>query len=452
MLASNSVVTDNNSDTSQASQAVAKLLFVDDERNILTSLKRLFRPQGYCIFMANSGAQALDILGKENIDLVISDMRMPEMDGAQFLEKVAQQWPETVRILLTGYADLTSTVNAINKGNIYQYISKPWEDNDIKLSVKHALEQKYLSQERQRLEALTHKQNQELKKLNDHLEDKVKARTEELRQTMAQLEITYQSLKTSYSTSVKVFSSLIEMRHHTADGHAQRVADSAYKLALNLGLSGNDAQDVLYAALLHDIGKIGLPDKLLNSPLQSLPAPDRKEVKKHPLVGQAILMSLEPLQGAGIIIRNHHEQYDGGGYPDGLKNEDIPFGARILAVVNDYDSLQLGMEWEQPMSATKAMNFIKRHSGKRYDAKIVSAFIASEEGTEQQVCEEQEIRLRCRDLLPGMTLSRNLYTKDNILLLSKGHSFDERLIEKIINLENSLNYQFSLYVKTNSCK
>ena len=133
------------------------LLFVDDEASILSSLRRLFRPHGYRILTAESGAAGLETLEKESVDLVISDMRMPEMDGAQFLEKVRARWPEVTRILLTGYADITSTINAINKGEIYRYIAKPWDDNDIVLVVRDALERKRLQAENTRLLAALQK-------------------------------------------------------------------------------------------------------------------------------------------------------------------------------------------------------------------------------------------------------------------------------------------------------
>src|SRR5487761_2285976 len=122
-------MTETHSETK--AETPAKILFVDDEANILSSLKRLFRPFGYQIFTAESGSQGLEIMEREKIDLVVSDMRMPEMNGAQFLEKVRAGWPDTIRILLTGFAEIRATIDAINKGQIYRYISKPWEDNDI---------------------------------------------------------------------------------------------------------------------------------------------------------------------------------------------------------------------------------------------------------------------------------------------------------------------------------
>ena len=142
------------------------LLLVDDEPSILSALKQLFRVPGYRVLTAGGGQEGLDTLARERVDLVISDMRMPIMDGAAFLAKVRAGWPEVVRVVLTGYADVASTIAAINHGEIYRYISKPWEDNDVLLLVRDALERKQLGEEKQRLEDLTAKQNEQLRDLN----------------------------------------------------------------------------------------------------------------------------------------------------------------------------------------------------------------------------------------------------------------------------------------------
>ncbi len=188
-----------------AAETTMTLLFVDDEANNLASLQRLFRPCGYRIFIAESGAQGLEILAQESIDLVVSDMRMPEMNGAQFLEQVRQKWPETMRILLTGYSEIGATIDAINKGQIYRYISKPWEDNDITLTITLALQHKKLAQEKLRLDVLTQQQNEELKDLNANLEEKVRLRTEELQQALASLEVAHEKLQKNFISSGLVF-------------------------------------------------------------------------------------------------------------------------------------------------------------------------------------------------------------------------------------------------------
>ena len=242
------------------SVASLSLLFVDDEANILSSLKRLFRPFGYRVFTAESGAAGLEIMAQESIDLVIYDMRMPEMSGAQFLEQVRQQWPDTIRILLTGYADIGSTIDAINKGQIYRYIAMPWEDNDITITVRQALERRALEQEKARLEELTRVQNAELKDLNANLEEKVRIRTAQVRQAMTSLEAAHETLKKSFITSIRIFSNLIEMREGTLAGHSRRVAELSRSMAQRIGMNDAEVQDVFLAALLHDVGKIGLHD------------------------------------------------------------------------------------------------------------------------------------------------------------------------------------------------
>lgn len=421
------------------------LLCVDDEANILSALKRLFRPHGYRIFTAESGKAGLEILERETVDLVISDMRMPEMNGAQFLEQVRVKWPDTVRILLTGYAEISATIDAINKGQIYRYISKPWEDNDMVLLVKQALETKVLEREKKRLEVLTQRQNEELKALNEGLEKKVQERTAELRQAMDFLNLAHEKLKKGFLTSIHVFSNLIEMREGALAGHSRRVADTARKLAKRMNMTESEAQDVMLAGLLHDIGKLGLPDNLVQRPFGALSAEERSEVMKHPAKGQAALMALEQLKQAATYIRSHHERFDGQGYPDGLVGLSIPLGARILAVANDYDALQIGTLATKRMSATEAVAYIRESSGKRYDPQVVDAFLGSvgvvmpENGTEQPISAAQ--------LLPGMVLARDIVTRDGVLLLSKEFLLDDDLITQVRSFEKTDGSPLSIYVK-----
>jgi len=178
----------NSLHSAMADNRHAVLLFVDDDPNVLKALHRLFRNENYDIHSASGGYEGLDILRKHSVDLIISDMRMPEMNGADFLAQVVELWPETVRILLTGYADLQSTIDAINKGRIFSYCNKPWNDEELKLLVRRALEQKRLREERDHLSTIILKQNDELTALNEHLEERVEERTEQLRNSLYQLD------------------------------------------------------------------------------------------------------------------------------------------------------------------------------------------------------------------------------------------------------------------------
>ncbi|MHB1292358.1 MAG: HD domain-containing phosphohydrolase [Sulfuricella sp.] len=425
----------------------ATILFVDDETNILSALKRLFRPLGYRIITAESGAAGLQVFEKNAIDLVISDMRMPEMSGAEFLEKVRAKWPDAVRILLTGYADVTSTIAAINKGEIYRYIAKPWDDNDIVLTVKHALERKNLEREKDRLEALTLKQNEELKDLNANLEAKVSARTEEVRQTMGFLEVAHRELKDSFLTSLKVFANLMELREGAMGGHSRRVADHARRLAQRLGLSDNEVQDVMFAGLLHDIGKIGLPDRLLHKPFAALTTEERAEVVKHPATGQAALMALENMKEAARLIRGHHERFDGMGYPDGLSGMAIPRGARILAVANDYDALLTGSFMSKQMTETEAREFLMEGRGKRYDPKVTDVFLEMLGSIDSSVYAGPEVKIPSSALRRGMALARDLVSPEGLLLLSKDYLLDDAMIRQIRKFEQTEGKPLAIYVR-----
>jgi response regulator RpfG family c-di-GMP phosphodiesterase len=420
-----------NETTSQAGvETEATLLFVDDEANVLSSLKRLFRPFGYRIFTAESGALGLEIMEREKIDLVISDMRMPIMNGAQFLQKINERWPETIRILLTGYAEIEATIDAINKGHIYRYISKPWEDNDIVLSIQHALRQKQLEKANQGLEELTRKQNEELKDLNANLEAKVKARTEELRQTMSFLEDAHEKLKKGFITSIRVFSNLIEMREGIMSGHSHRVAELSRAISLQMGMKEAEVQDVFLAALLHDVGKIGLPDYLLEKPFASLTNEERAEVIKHPVKGQTALMALDQLQNAAKLIRSHHEHFDGMGYPDKLHGFEIPLGARVITLANEYDAVQAGTLLNKRLKQSDAVLYIQEGKGKRYDPAVVDAFmkVMGASGTAQAI---QESAISMEQAKPGMVLSRDLMSSRGELLLSKDFRLDSSLIAQI---------------------
>ncbi len=434
-------------DTGTPLRPQATVLCVDDEQNILTALRRLLRPAGYNVLLATSGAEGLRILEQQTVDVVVSDMRMPQMSGAQFLQQVADRWPDTMRILLTGYADMDSTIEAINKGSIYQYLSKPWDDDDFRIILRHALEKRELEAERRRLLALTERQNAELRELNAGLEQKVQARTAELSQTMGMLEAAHESLKKSYVATVRVFSNLVELREGDAGaGHSRRVAEGAHRMALGLGMSKEDAQQVLFAALLHDIGKIGLPDRLLRVPYNAMDAQDRADVERHPVVGEALLMTLQPLETAARLIRSHHEHYDGHGYPDRLEGEDIPLGARILAVANDYDALQHGTLMTDRLSGREAGEYIARHRGTRYDPRVVTAFLGEAARPTAPQRGVMERRVGSEDLLPGMVVARDLVTRSGILYLSKGYVLDAGLIRKLQEFERSLKERQEIYV------
>jgi len=418
------------------------LLLVDDEPNILTALKRLFRPLGYQIFTAGSGAEGLKIMEAQPIDLIISDMRMPNMDGAAFFESVVNRWPSAVRILLTGHADMGSAISAINKGKIYRYVSKPWEDNDLKLTVQSGLEQKFLEQERRRLERTVFQQNEELQEFNARLEDKVSQRTAELAEA-------HEALKKNYMHTVKMFANLIELREALPAGYSSQVGEHAKALAILLGVPDGVADDVLYAGMLHDIGKMGLSDALLMKPFDMLSPEELRAFREHPLAAQRILVILDPLQEAGRLIRHHRESFDGSGYPDGLKGDEIPLGSRVVSVVNDYYALQAGLLYGEKYSAIRARQYLNEYSGMRYDPNVVNGFMKLLDEEETRLGMAAWMDISSEDLKPGMKLAKDMVAKDGVLLLIKGYLLDTNMIRKIRTFEKLLGSKLSIQVERN---
>ena len=434
-----------NQETASPASKPATLLFIDDEANILSALKRLFRPLGYTILTAESGAEALALLEKEQVDLLICDMRMPAMNGAEVLEQVRAKWPETVRILLTGYSDLDSTIAAINRGEIYRYIAKPWDDNDIVLTVRDALERKYLLAEKQRLEVLTLSQNEELKALNASLEGKVRQRTEELRVALNSLKQAHEQLQKDYFTTIHIFANLMELRKGTMAGHSRRIAELCRNIAQRMHLSETDTTNIETAALLHNIGKISLPDHLLDKPYMELRLAERTEFDKHPLRAAAALMALGPLLKASELIRHHREHYDGVGNSSGLSGESLPLGARILLVASDYDALQQGLLGPDKLSPEQALEIIVSGSNTRYDPAVVNVFreLMSHAGNYAPVA--PEFMMTNAQLHEGMLLTHDVVSSDGMLLLLKDTTLNAERIREIREFEQTTGEQLNIY-------
>lgn len=436
-------------------QCHARILCVDDEPNILSSLRRLLRGEGYEVLLAPGGEAGLTILESESVDIVISDMRMPEMDGAQFLERVRTRWPDTIRLLLTGYADIQSILDAINRGEIYRYVTKPWNDNDILLIVRHALERKELEREKQRLEALTRDQNEQLKALNAGLESKVQERTAELKTALASLTTANDKLKNSFLTSIKIFSGMVEMRNGSLAGHSRRVADLARRIAVKMNLSTDEMQDVFVAGLLHNIGKVAFSDDLLAMPVSTMSSENLALYRKFPIRGEQLLMPLDDLREAAKIIRCQQERFDGEGYPDHISGFNIPVGARILALSSDYFNLQAGTLAPRKLRPEEAQALIMQNGGKRYDSAVVNAFnellngvAADKPGAKPAADSGAELQLTTAELKPGMFIARDLVTRDGFLLLSAGHILEERMIRQICDFESSTTGTvLSIYIK-----
>jgi len=399
------------------------VLAVDDEPNILAALRRLFRATGWRILTAGSAQEALALLALEPVNAVLSDMRMPGMDGVQLLEKVRLGWPHVARLLLTGQADLGSTIAAINRGWLHRYITKPWNDDELVQTLSQVAQIQQLDADKQALERLTQQQNDELKALNEGLEARVAVRTGELATAN-------DKLKRNYLTSIKAFTALIELRGSAQVGHARQVADLARRIARSMALDADTTHNLAIAALLHDIGHIGLSDTVLARPVGRLDRDELRRYQLHPVLGEQALLASDDMQGVAPLIRAHHERWDGQGFPDGLRGAAIPIGARILAVADTFEDLCSGRIDGQALSPLEARRAVIAGRGSRFDPGVVDAFAGLFASAPPKPT-VAALRLPTAELRPGHTLTQDFVSPEGVLLLSVGQRLTEDLIGRI---------------------
>jgi response regulator RpfG family c-di-GMP phosphodiesterase len=426
-----------------------KVLLVDDEESILNSLRRLLRSQPYDVILANSGAQALEIMAQQPIDLLMTDARMPTMDGATLLAETHRLHPSITRILLTGYADLTMIIKAINEGQIHRYISKPWNDEEMLLTLRQSLAHQHSERERLRLVQLTWEQNEQLKSLNAKLEKHVASRTAELQQTADMLDLAYEELKRSYVTGTEVFSLLANLRLPPAKQTNRQIIELVRVYCKSHGLDEASSRDLTMAAALYNIGKLSWSDGMMTTPSDLLHHTERERYRGYPKQSESLLMTLDPMKDAARLILHHQERWDGSGFPDHLKGEAIPLGSRLLKLAVDFIELQRGLILERQMNSDEALVFIRQYAGKLYDPGLVEDFV--------QVCAtylsdvtlgDPAVKvLGTRDLLTGMVLARNLNADNGMLLLNAGKVLNGPLVDKLIAFEAMEGGKYSIFVK-----
>ncbi|MFA7941965.1 HD domain-containing phosphohydrolase [Pseudomonas brenneri] len=425
------------------------VLLVDDEESILNSLRRLLRGQPYEVLLAASAAQALEIMATQPVDLIMSDARMPVMDGATLLAETHRLYPATSRILLTGYADLTMIIKAINEGQIHRYISKPWNDEEMLLVLRQSLEHQHSDRERLRLEQLTLQQNDQLKALNATLEKRVLARTSELQQTADMLDLAYDELKRSYVTGTEVFSLLANLRLPKEKQTNRPLIELIRVYCRSQAMDESSVRDLTMAAALYNVGKLSWTDGMMIAPADLLHSTDRELYRSYPTQSESLLMTLEPMKDAARIIRHHQERWDGSGFPDHLKGEAIPVGSRLLKLAVDFIELQRGLILERQMNSDEALLYIRKYAGRLYDPDMVEDFVqACAAFLSDVTLGDPTVKvLGTRELTEGMVLARNLNADNGMLLLNAGKVLNLPLVDKLIAFEAMEGAKYSVFIK-----
>ncbi|HEX2770274.1 MAG TPA: HD domain-containing phosphohydrolase [Geobacteraceae bacterium] len=407
-----------------------KVLFVDDEENILKSLKRLLADEEIEILTATSGEQGLDLLrDTEDVGLIVSDQRMPGLSGADFLRQSREISPDTLRIMLTGYADINATIDAINKGGAYRYISKPWDDEEMIQIIRDAVRQCRLISENKRLSALVRKQNEELQEWNSNLKGRVLEQTAAVRIRSDELRELNEKLRNNYENCLAAFSALVELRDRETENHSRNVSLTSVMVAEKMDLSAEEIEVIKVASLLHDIGKIGISDTLLRGDTAGMSPNELDEYRQHAVRGQAAIDSIEDLRSAGIVIRHHHENFDGSGFPDRLAKGDIPVGARIIALADYFDRIFARKRVDNALEVT--LREVESELGRKFDPALFPQM--------EQVVKERyarlvsktgmvEMELHSKELREGMVVARELRSGTGLLLLGVGERLDAKQV------------------------
>jgi len=331
----------------------ATVLYVDDEPNLCRAFERILRRHpGLDVHTATSPVHGLDLAEKLGIDVVVSDLRMPEMDGIEFLTGVRRICPEARRLLISGYADFDTAVAAINRVGVDRLLTKPWNSDELVRTIEGLAEHAALVRENARITQELRSKAKELHRLNRFLDRMVEERTNNLLEGLIQA---------------------LDLRDSETQWHSRRVGLYARRLAAEMSITGKELEDIERGAILHDIGKIGVRDAVLLKP-GPLDDQEWSEMRQHPVLGYEILKDIGFLERARLIPLHHQERYDGHGYPAGLKGDAIYVGARIFAVVDTYDAITSDRPYRDAQPYSAARSEIERCAGTQFDPSVVSAW------------------------------------------------------------------------------
>ena len=354
------------------------LLIVDDEQNVISSLNRQLRRDGYTVYAANSGSTGLHLLKENDICVVLSDLMMPEMDGIRFLELVKHHKPDVVRMLLTAHGSLNNAMTAVNRLQIFGYLTKSWPIEELKATVARAFEHYNLVAENKRLQQLTEEQNQQLSHINENLENLVHTRTFQLEEAVRE--------------GIVMLAMAAEAKDDDTGEHVHRIQGLAREICAGLGMPSEESEQISFFSIMHDVGKIHIPDRILQKP-GPLTAEEWEVMQTHCIAGEKILGNKPFYQTAREIARSHHERWDGNGYPDKLKGESIPLAARIVTVADVFDALTHERPYKSARPVEEAFAEMKMLSGKVFDPDILSVFLSIQAKKQKYNIKSKEIKI-----------------------------------------------------------
>lgn len=454
--------TNDQSEFKSDNQPVSRILVVDDEANIRKSLERLLRRQGYDVIQGESVAHAKGILSNtDDIDLIITDLKMPGQDGIDLLVHAVEHYPSIPRILLTGHADLDQTMRAINEGCSGQILTKPWQDKHLMRVVAELLERSHLQRRNEQLLKLNQKQNAQLREMNSLLEERVKERTAQLKASADSLKKSNKSLLLSYKSTVRLVLELAGMNPAIDSDLAQAMSELGVTLAQAMDLKASDVSAIRYACQLHELGKLALPQDIATAREALLSTSEWKTYSQYPEQGSLALTSVDYLASVSQLIAHHREHWDGTGFPRNLSGDEIPLGSRVVLLCRDYEqALQKYQNKKEAMGKRAggmniqlmAFEDVEQWRDVRYDSALLDRL---KDTLALQEVEEEDGGSSARPghlvsaqtLEPGMVLAQDVYTDRDLLMLTKGQVLTSRHIEKLLAMQTEYGRDLSIYVE-----
>jgi response regulator RpfG family c-di-GMP phosphodiesterase len=412
-----------------------RVLIVDDEEIVLIALRETLVRAGYQVNTANDPLLALEMLQTQQFAAIISDQQMPSMLGLDFLSRAKQMQPDASRMLITAVLSLDTVIEAINRGEIYRFIIKPWLREELLVTVQNAVQRHELLARNALLQATTQKMNEQLTHINRQLEQQL-ARVAEQKEELARLT---EALTTNLAHSVELSVQTMQTFYPTLGNQARRAYEVCRSMSEVLNLTSEQKQQLEIGAWLHDIGLIGVPRHLIRK-WQTEPAElddaERALIEHHPVLGQELACFVHHLGGVGDLIRWHHERFDGLGYPDRLSRDRIPWLARLLAVAVAFAESRFEQE--------EAIQSIRLASGTAFDPEAVRAFIRA---IPKAAVPRKEKEVMLCELTPGMVVAKGIYTSNGLLLISEGQQLNATYIDKLLNHNriNPINQSLVVY-------
>ena len=337
-----------------------RILVVDDELSVREILAEGLEVFGFETKMAADADEAEAILREAPFHVMLTDIEMPGRTGLDLMISAKKSYPDLDVVMVTGVVDAKTAIMAIRKG-ASDYVTKPFNLEEVQIVVDRTFEKRRLISEN--------------RSYQEHLEDLVEQRTSELVEKHTEVEGLYDELQNSYESSLQALVTALDFRDNETQGHSYRVVEYAVLVAQAMDVVEPELTWIRRGAILHDVGKIGIPDSILKKP-GKLDPQEWDEMKKHPEMGYRMLQHIRFLEPALDIVLSHQERFDGSGYPQGLEGEAIPLGARIFSVVDTFDAMTSDRPYRKALSIDDARAEIKEWSGRQFDPRVADAFLS----------------------------------------------------------------------------